>query len=121
MSAVRSTTAAFYNEMRNKNSLLIFLLIVAVTSVLTAACGSTANSATSNNSNSQPAIVDVTTAQATIVPIPTYIEATANLTSDAQTDVAPAVSGKIVEVNFDIGSYVSQGNVLIRLDARDAR
>ena len=107
--------------MRNKSSLLIILLILAGSSLLTAACGSTANSATANNSNSQPEIVDVTTAQATIVPIPTYIEATGNLTSDAQTDVAPAVSGKIVEVNFDIGSYVSQGSVLLRLDARDAQ
>ena len=79
--------------MRNKSSLLIILLILAGSSLLTAACGSTANSATANNSNSQPEIVDVTTAQATIVPIPTYIEATGNLTSDAQTDVAPAVSG----------------------------
>jgi hypothetical protein len=34
-------------------------------------------------------VVDVTTTVATIVPIPTYIEATGNLTSDAQTDVAP--------------------------------
>src|SRR5215203_906886 len=107
--------------MRNKSSLLIFLLIVAAGSILTAACGSTANSATSNNSNSQPTIVDVTTAPATIVAIPTYIEATGNLTSDAQTDVAPAVSGKIIEVNFDIGSYVTQGSVLLRLDARDAQ
>ena len=106
--------------MRNNNSLLIAILILAVSSLLTTACGSTANSATANNSNTEPTIVDVTTAQATIVPIPTYIEATGNLTSDAQTDVAPAVSGKIVEVNFDIGSYVSQGSVLIRLDARDA-
>src|SRR5215213_297738 len=121
MSAVRSTTAAFYNEMRNKSSLLIFLLILAAGSILMAACGSTANSATSNNSNSEPAIVDVTTAAATIVPIPTYIEATGNLTSDAQTDVAPAVGGKIVEVNFDIGSYVQQGAVLVRLDPRDAQ
>src|SRR5215203_1335000 len=107
--------------MRNKSSLLIFLLIVAAGSILTAACGSTANSATSNNSSSQPTIVDVTTAPATIVPIPTYIEVTGNLTSDAQTDVAPAVSGKIIEVNFDIGSYVQQGGVLLRLDPRDAQ
>jgi RND family efflux transporter MFP subunit len=62
----------------------------------------------------------VTVAAATVVPIPTYIEATGNLTSDAQTDVAPAVAGKIVEVNFDIGSYVTQGSVLLRLDPRDA-
>jgi RND family efflux transporter MFP subunit len=105
--------------MRIKYSLL-FLLIVVGLSVFTAGCGSTANSATANNSNTEPQIVDVTTAQATIVPIPTYIEATGNLTSDAQTDVAPAVGGKIVEVNFDIGSYVSQGSVLLRLDPRDA-
>ena len=106
--------------MRIKYSLLFILLIVTSLSVFTAGCGSTANSATANNSNTEPQIVDVTTAQATIVPIPTYIEATGNLTSDAQTDVAPAVGGKIVEVNFDIGSYVSQGSVLLRLDPRDA-
>ena len=106
--------------MRNKNSLLFIFLIIAICSIFTVGCGSTANSARANNSNTEPQIVDVTTVQATIVPIPTYIEATGNLTSDAQTDVAPAVSGKIVEVNFDIGSYVQQGSVLLRLDPRDA-
>ena len=29
--------------------------------------------------------------------------------------------GKIVEVNFDVGSYVEKGSVLMRLDDRDAR
>jgi RND family efflux transporter MFP subunit len=81
-------------------------------------CGANAN--TTANTNNQPAVVDVKTTQAVIKPIPTYIEATGNLASDAQTDVAPAVAGKIAEVNFDIGSYVSQGDVLVRLDPRDA-
>ena len=106
--------------MRNKSSLVIIISVLVITSIFTTACGSRADSATANNSNSAAAIVDVITTQATIVPIPTYIEATGNLTSDAQTDVAPAVSGKIVEVNFDIGSYVRQGAVLLRLDPRDA-
>jgi len=106
--------------MRNKRSLLIILFILATSSLFTA-CSSRADSATSNNSNSEPAVVEVATTQATIVPIPTYIEATGNLTSDAQTDVAPAVAGKIIEVNFDIGSYVQQGGVLLRLDPRDAQ
>ena len=83
-------------------------------------CGS-GNSATAANANTEPAVVDVTTAQAVIKPIPTYVEATGNLASDAQTDVAPNVAGKIVEVNFDIGSYVGQGDVLVRLDPRDAQ
>ena len=100
--------------------LTLFLSLLAITLASTG-CGSNANSATTNNANTEPEVVDVTTAQAMIVPIPTYIEATGNLTSDAQTDVAPAVGGKIVEVNFDIGSYVTQGSVLLRLDPRDAQ
>lgn len=97
----------------------IFALVILSAAVLSG-CGSNANSATVSNSNGQAVVVDVTTERAVIRPIPTYIEATGNLASDAQTDVAPAVSGKIAEVNFDIGSYVNQGDVLVRLDQRDA-
>src|SRR5689334_11280771 len=105
--------------MRHKNSLAVIFFILAVVAGVTVGCSSTA--APPSNANAEPDVVVVTTAQASIVPIPTYIEATGNLTSDAQTDVAPAVAGKIVEVNFDIGSYVQQGSVLIRLDPRDAQ
>lgn len=83
-------------------------------------CGSrTAN--TNSNTGAQPTVVDVAATQAIVQPIPTYFEATGNLASDAATDVAPAVGGKIVEVNFDVGSYVEKGSVLVRLDDRDAR
>jgi RND family efflux transporter MFP subunit len=78
--------------------------------------GASANS----NTNNQPTVVDVTAKPAVIQQIPTYFEATGNLVSDASTDVAPAVAGKIAQVNFDIGSYVNQGDILIRLDERDA-
>lgn len=105
--------------MRYPKVFITTALIALFASLLATGCGSSANSATTN-ANTEPQIVDITTAQAVIQPIPSYIEATGNLASDAQTDVAPAVAGKIVEVNFDIGSYVSQGDVLIRLDSRDA-
>jgi RND family efflux transporter MFP subunit len=105
---------------RNKRTYFAFFVMLAIATAGLSGCGSNANSATTANSANDPATVDVTTAQAVIKPIPTYIEATGNLASDAQTDVAPAVSGKIAEVNFDIGSYVNQGDVLVRLDARDA-
>ena len=98
---------------------IIFAVLFAAP-ILFAACG---GSKRENNSNANPEsqTVDVTTAQAVVQQIPTYFEATGNLASDAQTDVAPAVGGKIVEVNFDIGSYVEKGAVLVRLDDRDAR
>jgi RND family efflux transporter MFP subunit len=83
-------------------------------------CGSRGSNANAN-ANAQPTTVDVTTTQAVIKQIPTYFEATGNLIGDAQTDVAPAVGGKIVEVNFDVGGYVQKGSVMVRLDDRDAR
>ncbi len=36
-------------------------------------------------------------------------------------DVAPTVGGKIVRVNFDVGSYVKKGDPMVELDAGDAR
>jgi RND family efflux transporter MFP subunit len=104
--------------LKTMQSYHLILTLTAFLALWLTGCGANAN--TTANTNNQPAVVDVTTAQAVIQPIPTYIEATGNLASDAQTDVAPAVAGKIAEVNFDIGSYVNQGDVLVRLDPRDA-
>lgn len=104
--------------MRNQKVFIAAICLAGLGVPFAAGCGSSA--ADSTNANNQPQIIDITTAQAVIRPIPSYIEATGNLASDAQTDVAPAVGGKIIEVNFDIGSYVNKGDVLVRLDARDA-
>lgn len=106
--------------MRNREFLTLLTVLAGLTVIVGSGCGSRADSAT-NNANSEPAIVDVTAAQAIVREIPSYFESTGNLASDAQTDVAPAIAGKIAEVNFDIGSFVKTGDILVRLDARDAR
>ncbi len=93
----------------------LFAALIAMT-----ACGR--GGANSNaNANTAPTTIDVTTTQAIVKQIPTYFEATGNLAGDAQTDVAPVVGGKIVEVNFEVGSYVTKGSVLVRMDDRDAK
>ncbi|HLA95601.1 MAG TPA: efflux RND transporter periplasmic adaptor subunit [Pyrinomonadaceae bacterium] len=107
--------------MRTKQFYFAMLALAATSLAIFTGCGSSANSATAANANNQPTTIDVTTEQAIIKPIPTYIEATGNLASDAQSDVAPNVSGRIIEVNFDIGSYIGQGDVLVRLDPRDGQ
>lgn len=103
------------NTMRVERTLSLLAMFAAA---VAAGCGRSAEE--NANANQAATSVEVTTAPATLVNIPTYIEATGNLASDAQSDVAPAVGGKITEVNFDIGSYVQQGAVLVRLDSRDA-
>jgi RND family efflux transporter MFP subunit len=97
-----------------------FFAATTLFAIIASACGSR-NANTNSNANTQTAVVDVTTAQAVVKQIPTYFEATGNLASDETTDVAPAVAGKIAEVNFDVGSFVTKGSVLVRLDPRDAQ
>ncbi len=93
-----------------------------LSSLILSACGnSKAENANNTNANAALTTVDVQTAKAVVQNIPTYFEATGNLASDAQTDVAPTVGGKILQVNFDIGSYVQKGAILVQLDDRDAR
>lgn len=94
------------------------LAAILSTFLIVSACGG--SESVNVNVNAAPATIDVTTTQAAVRQIPTYFEATGNLAGDAQTDVAPAVGGKVVEINFDVGSYVNKGSVLLRLDDRDA-
>lgn len=101
------------------------MALVALSGLFAAGCGGGSDvsvSVNAENANKNlPSVVDVTTEQAVVRSMPTYLEATGNLASDAQTDVAPTVGGKITAVNFDVGSYVTRGSVLVQLDNRDAQ
>lgn len=104
------------------NKFLLFFLILGFSVGLTACSGSRAESkANQNAAEQQPQTVDAATAAAVVRELPEYFEATGSLASDAATDVAPTVGGKVVAVNFDVGGYVNRGDVLVRLDDRDAR
>ncbi len=105
--------------MNDRRAFIFVSAAVFLSTFIASGCAGRA-STTNVNVKVEPQTIDVTAEKAVVLPIPTYIEATGNLASDAQTDVAPAVAGKIVEVNFDIGSYVNKGDVLVRLDSRDA-
>lgn len=100
------------------------LIRITVLTVLAAALGACGSSAANENTGvaeqTESAPLSVTTAVAKVEQIPTYFEATGTLASDAESDVAPTIGGKIAQVNFDVGSYVKKGDVLVRLDARDS-
>jgi len=112
-------------KLRKMNFTRVLNLVVWMSflGLLIGACGgSSAETSKSDNSkNGESQIVSVKTASAKIVQIPSYLEATGTLSSDAESNVAPTIAGKIIRVNFDVGSYVKKGDALVRLDARDAR
>lgn len=103
------------------NKITLFLVIVALSAGFAACTGSRAESKNSANANTAPTVVSTTIAPAVQRDLPKYFEATGSLAGDLQTDVAPLVGGKVVAVNFDVGSYVNKGAVLVQLDDRDAR
>lgn len=63
----------------------------------------------------------VTTAQAAVREIPTYIQGTGSFVASETSDVSPKVSGQVVSTSVEVGDYVRQGQTIARLDDRDAR
>src|SRR5256886_6618423 len=94
---------------------------------LTAAVGASllsckrSNGQPSNNAaaNPEPAILEVSTVAAVVRQLPRFFEATGTLAADVQTDVQPQTAGKVVAVGVDMGSPVSKGQMLVRLEDAD--
>jgi multidrug efflux pump subunit AcrA (membrane-fusion protein) len=105
--------------------LQLFALALALFGALllaTSCGGSKANVRNDNaNASAQPAAVEVTTAPAIVRDLPRFFEATGSLTGDEQTDVTPSTAGKVVLVAVDLGSYVRQGQTIVRLDDVDLK
>jgi RND family efflux transporter MFP subunit len=98
---------------------LVFMALLAV-----GCSGSKAQANKTANTSAQtaaPQVIEVTTVPAVSRQLPRFFEATGSLAGNEQTDVAPAVAGKVIAVGVDLGSYVQRGAMLVRLDDRDAR
>ncbi|HVQ38357.1 MAG TPA: efflux RND transporter periplasmic adaptor subunit [Pyrinomonadaceae bacterium] len=67
-----------------------------------------------------PAIT-VTTAPAVGREVPSYIQATGSLVADETSDVASQASGQVVATPVNVGAFVRQGEVIARLNDKDAR
>jgi multidrug efflux pump subunit AcrA (membrane-fusion protein) len=92
-------------------------------SLLVSACGGSKAQSNAQQANvaAAPASVDVTTAPAITRELPRFFEATGSFIADEQTDVAPSISGKVVAIGVELGSYVKRGQMIVRLDENDSR
>jgi len=53
--------------------------------------------------------------------VPSYVQATGSLVAEETSDVAPQASGQVVSTPVNVGAFVRQGDVIARLNDRDAR
>jgi multidrug efflux pump subunit AcrA (membrane-fusion protein) len=106
-------------------TLQIAALAIALSSMLLfAVCcgGSKANVRNEETKTAaRPAAVEVTSAPAIVRELPRFFEATGSLTGEEQTDVTPSIAGKVVSIAVDLGSYVKQGQTMVRLDDVDLK
>src|SRR6266478_7205407 len=99
---------------------LTFLLATAVGASFIA-CGRSNGQPNSNAASASPAVsvIEVSTTSAISRQLPRFFEATGTLAADVQTDVQPQTAGKVVAVGVDMGSAVSKGQMLVRLEDAD--
>ena len=89
-----------------------------------AGCGGTEKAATRETRTQvsvEPKVVPVTTAAVIERNIPLIVRATGSFVADESSDVASQVSGQITATPVNIGDVVSAGQVILRLDDRDAK
>src|SRR5262245_42469494 len=84
-----------------------------------AGCKRSAGQSNAANASPTPNVVQVTTSAAIVRQLPQFFEGTGSLAANQQTDVAPETSGKVAAVGVDIGSFVSKGQMLVKLEDAD--
>ena len=91
-------------------------------SVVLAACGRSSapvEAKATDGSDARP--IEITTVVAISRQVSAYIPATGSFAALETSDVAPLTSGRVIETPVSAGAYVRKGEVLARLDDRDAR
>jgi multidrug efflux pump subunit AcrA (membrane-fusion protein) len=66
-------------------------------------------------------VIAVTTATAVAREVPSYVQATGSLIAQETSDVASQASGQVIATPVSVGAFVRQGDVIARLNERDAR
>lgn len=63
----------------------------------------------------------VTVARTESRQVPAYIQATGSLVAQETSNIAPRAAGKISNVSVNVGEFVNQGDLIAKIDDKDAR
>ncbi len=95
-----------------------WVALLCAAALVSAGCGSKKEAAVAQAAEAKPVAVNVASAEAKTVPL--TIQATGSFVADESSDVAPKVAGRISATPVDAGSFVKQGQVIVRMDSSDA-
>jgi len=95
-------------------------LMVLLSAVIAAGCGSAKGAAQSTAKPASPAAVPVAVAVAVEQPITRFIRVTGTLEAEEQADVAAEIQGRVVSTPVERGTRVGQGADLIRIAPAEA-
>jgi multidrug efflux pump subunit AcrA (membrane-fusion protein) len=127
---------SFLQFSRKRYAAVLLTACVFAAALLAAACGRSesktaakgpdnsgggARSGAGRGNTPEAAPIAVTTATAVTREVPSYFQATGSLIAEETSDVAPQVSGQVVATPVGVGAFVRQGDVVARLNARDAQ
>lgn len=112
-----------YNNFNNIDFLRsLFLILVLLTSFSCSNSSKAGNEPISNAiENSADSVITVSTGKTVSRQIPSFIQTTGSFVADESSNVASKVAGKVSNVYVNVGQFVSQGTIIIRLDDQDAK
>ncbi len=96
-------------------------ILLSALAVWTTGCGgAAADSRPPQSTSREPVVVTVETGAAVEREMSTVIRATGTFVADESSDVTPQVSGSVIETAVKVGDVVAAGQIIVRLDARNA-
>jgi multidrug efflux pump subunit AcrA (membrane-fusion protein) len=104
------------------------LAAIVAASVFLSSCGyfSSSNGERRGNANANAneetdPVVAITVGKTESREVPAVIQATGSLVADETSSVAPKVAGKVSDIGVNVGDFVTQGDLIAKIDDRDAR
>ncbi len=95
--------------------------VLSVTCLACGGAGAETSAASPAAAPAAPVVVSVSTAPSVERSIPTVVRTTGTFVADESSEVTPQVAGSVIETPVNVGDRVRAGQVIVRLDPRNAR
>ena len=110
---------------RTKPTVVVSSLVaslVAIAMIATAGCNSGGKSISLTEAATGPAkLLKVATVRAVTRQVSSSVQVTGSFLAEESSDVAPPAAGRVTETPVDAGAFVKEGQVLAKLEDRDAQ